>query len=110
MATSIHTVPIGELPFPKVTVCPPKGSNTALNPDLMMLKDKGISREDRETLLKLAKELLIQGPHMVFVNTTKDLISKNNVQKSYDGQLNFELIGQNNIRKCYEGKISFSFP
>ena len=100
MATSIHTVPIGELPFPKVTVCPPKGSNTALNPDLMMLKDKGISREDREILLKLAKELLIQGPHMVFVNTTKDLLSKNNLHKSYDGKL----------RKCYEGKLSFSFP
>ena len=60
VATTIHTFPIEDLPFPKVTVCPPKGSNTALNPDLMMLKDKGISRENREILLGLAKELLIR--------------------------------------------------
>ena len=44
VATTIHTVPIEELPFPKVTVCPPKGSNTALNPDLRMLKEMGITR------------------------------------------------------------------
>ena len=34
IATSISTHPISELDFPTVTICPPEGSNTALNYDL----------------------------------------------------------------------------
>ena len=35
--TSVETFPISEVPFPEVTVCPPFGSNTALNYDLCLL-------------------------------------------------------------------------
>ena len=43
VSTSILTEPIENLPFPKVTVCPPKGSNTALNHDLMKVKQSQIN-------------------------------------------------------------------
>ena len=33
--TSVDTKPISEVTFPEITVCPPKGSNTALNLDLL---------------------------------------------------------------------------
>ena len=32
-----------------------------------------ISRAERSTLMKLAKDVFLQGPHMIFVNTTKEL-------------------------------------
>ena len=33
--TSVDTKPISEVTFPEITVCPPQGSNTALNLDLL---------------------------------------------------------------------------
>ena len=33
--TTIETLPIADVPFPKVTVCPPKGTYTNLNYDLL---------------------------------------------------------------------------
>ena len=38
IATSTSIQPIADLDFPTITVCPPKGSNTALNYDLTRLK------------------------------------------------------------------------
>ena len=38
ITTSISTHPISKLDFPNVTVCPPEGSNTALNLDLMTIR------------------------------------------------------------------------
>ena len=37
ISTNIETLPITELPFPKVTVCPPKNTLTNLNYDLEKL-------------------------------------------------------------------------
>ena len=38
--TTIETLPITEIIFPKVTVCPPKNTYTELNYDLVMAKSK----------------------------------------------------------------------
>ena len=37
--TTDETLPISEIPFPKVTVCPPKNTFTDLNYDLMMAEN-----------------------------------------------------------------------
>ena len=37
--TTIETLPISEIKFPKVTVCPPKNTFTDLNYDLMMTEN-----------------------------------------------------------------------
>ena len=36
--TTVETLPILDAPFPVVTVCPPKGTNTLLNYDIMASK------------------------------------------------------------------------
>ena len=60
--TTITTHSIGQLKFPTVTVCPPKGSNTALNYDLMKLKNRTLSREDREFLrMEIDKAFVNEG-------------------------------------------------
>ena len=89
VAISIHTVPIEKLPFPKVTVCPPKGSNTALNPDLMVLKDKTIAGENREKLLRVATDHLIKGSH-VFAKTAKVFMGQYTIRMFYEGLLSFD--------------------
>ena len=40
--TTIETVPISEVTFPKIKVCPAKDTYTNLNYDLMMMEQNGI--------------------------------------------------------------------
>ena len=56
--TTIETVPIKELTFPKVTVCPPKNTYTNLNYDLMRAKNMTINNETREELSNFAMAVL----------------------------------------------------
>ena len=44
IATSIETFPISNVTFPRVTVCPPKGTNTALNYDLWKSENRTLSK------------------------------------------------------------------
>ena len=43
--TTIETLPITNLKFPKVTVCPPKNTYTNLNYDLMMVQNMTFARD-----------------------------------------------------------------
>ena len=52
VSTTITTHPITELDFPTVTVCPPRGSNTALNHLLEKVKDVNFTEEERYDLLE----------------------------------------------------------
>ena len=52
--TSVETFPISDVPFPEVTICPPLGSNTALNYDLTIADNITIDNETRHELVKLA--------------------------------------------------------
>ena len=47
ISTTIETLPISELEFPNVTVCPPKNSFTSLNPDLVMARNINFEQEKR---------------------------------------------------------------
>ena len=50
ISTTIETLPISELEFPNVTVCPPKNSFTSLNPDLVMARNINFDEEKRTSL------------------------------------------------------------
>jgi len=56
--TTIETLPITKISYPKVTVCPPKNTYTDLNYDLMMTKNMTIDDTTREHLENVAVELL----------------------------------------------------
>ena len=67
VTTTIETLPIKEVIFPKVTVCPPKGTFTDLNYDIMVLGNMSVGQEYSVTPLKPmknAKNPLLKG----FVN------------------------------------------
>ena len=52
VSTSITTHPIEDLDFPIVTICPPKGSNTALYHDLVKAGNGSLSDGEKKTLKK----------------------------------------------------------
>ena len=58
VSTTIETMPITKLTFPKVTVCPPKNTYTDLNYDLMMLENMDLDNETRKIMSDYAMELL----------------------------------------------------
>ena len=71
--TSVETFPISEVPFPEVTVCPPLGSNTALNYDLMTADNITIDNETRNELVKLVNLAFIQSYHDGYVEDNNSL-------------------------------------
>ena len=49
--TTVDTRPISEVIFPEITVCPPTGTDTALNIDLEATKGLELNEEEREELI-----------------------------------------------------------
>ena len=49
--TTVDTRPISEVIFPEITVCPPSGTDTALNLDLEGAQEIDLSEEQREELI-----------------------------------------------------------
>jgi len=56
--TTIETLPINDISFPKVTVCPPKHTYTDLNYDLTMTQNMTLDNEIREELIQNTQGLL----------------------------------------------------
>ena len=59
VATSITTRPINGLDFPIVTICPPKGSNTALYHDLVSVGNGSLSEKERRALKESASKIFV---------------------------------------------------
>ena len=62
--TTTKTVPIKEIKFPKLTVCPPKNTFTDLNYDLMLAEEVTISNEERNELYEYVVELIDEHVYM----------------------------------------------
>ena len=56
--TTVETLPISEITFPKVTVCPPKNTFTDLNYDLMMTENITLTEEMRDEMFKYAVDVI----------------------------------------------------
>ena len=56
--TSIETLSITDITYPKIAVCPPKNTYTSLNYDLMVNEDKSLDNNTNKELVDSAFELL----------------------------------------------------
>ena len=83
--TTITTHPLDDLDFPRVTVCPPKGSNTALNHDLMMADNDSFTNERRENLKEFVWKSFIYDQHTSYIEEMLALVTTFNIQSMYDG-------------------------
>ena len=86
MSTTITTHPITELDFPTVTVCPPRGSNTALNHLLERVKDVNFTKEERQELLEISKEIFIEIPSNNYVRQTLGFLTTDYKNKIANGE------------------------
>ena len=58
--TTIETLPISDIKFPKVTVCPPKNTYTDLNYDLMMTENMTLTKGMRDEMFEYAFDVLME--------------------------------------------------
>ena len=83
-STAITTHPIGELDFPMVTICPPKGTNTAINNGLMKAK-KPLTGKQKEQLKNATRKIFFEEPLVDFSNFLVAVANKENIRKMCDG-------------------------
>ena len=62
--TTTKTVPMTEIKFPKLTVCPPKDTFTDLNYDLMLTEHVTITKDKRDELYEYVVELIDENVYM----------------------------------------------
>ena len=74
------THPIHQLQFPEVTVCPPRGSNTALNQVLEKVKDANFTENERQKLINMSRDIFIQGPTKTHAKQISELLTSDNIR------------------------------
>ncbi len=70
--TTIETLPIDEIKFPKVTVCPPKNTYTDLNDDLMLAENFTLTDEMRDELTDYSYEVIHEHVFMDDLDTLQE--------------------------------------
>ena len=85
IATTISTHPISELDFPTVTVCPPKGSHTALYYDLMKAHNNSLSEEDRNSLKHTIFKSITEPSHQKYIRDMIAATNLENLEQVYEG-------------------------
>ena len=84
VSTSVATHPIEQLEFPNVTVCPPKGFNTALNYDLMKMKNITLSTATKKELVYEAKIAILNDSYTDFNELMIAVANPHNLKNMYN--------------------------
>lgn len=84
ISSTISTHPISGLKFPKVTICPPKGTNTALTYDLTFL-NSAFTEEQKQILKKEAVYLFQTKDSMKYAKKMKEVTNIENIKNIYKG-------------------------
>ena len=84
VSSVISTHPIMDLKFPNVTVCPPKGTNTALNYDLVKL-DKSFTMLQQEAIHRVINKTFFERETTNYVKTTLEIVNEENLINIYNG-------------------------
>ena len=85
VATSITTRPINDLDFPIVTICPPKGSNTALYHDLVKAGNGSLSEKDRTALKESAFKIFLERSHREYAKRMVATSNLGNIDQVHQG-------------------------
>ena len=86
VSTTITTHPVDDLAFPKITVCPPNGSNTVLNFVLERVQKNNLSSEERIQLKNISNSVFVQGPFKKYAEELVASVNLNNLRSLYNGQ------------------------
>ena len=89
VSTTITTHPITELEFPTVTVCPPRGSNTALNHLLGKVEDVNFDEKERQELMEILWETLIEMPYKKHAKDIVELLNNDDMRSLINNKTTF---------------------
>ena len=100
--SSTETKLLSSARFPKVTVCPPEGTNTVLNHDLIKIENLTIDTETRDDLILNSEIFVEEEHHHNFIEDKRSLTTIENIIDIYKGKSRFSLpldeFGQYNYR------------
>ena len=85
VATSISTLSISDLQFPNVTICPPKGSNTALNYDLMKADSNRLQTKQQQKLQQVAYKIFVEARFQEYYERLLQQINLENLENIFSG-------------------------
>ena len=85
IGTSVETFPIKEVVFPKITVCPPKGSHTALNYFLAKSENLSLSLKQRKDLNESASKLVEERESWEIMVDSREFREKDKFRNWYEG-------------------------
>ena len=108
--TTIETRPIAEITFPKVTVCPPKNTNTYLNYDLMMAANISLDNDTRNELTHFAVERLQNLLHNSIMANLTMLEDNDRYYNWYHGYTKIEIPFYEDEYENVHYKVSTSAP
>ena len=100
--TTIKTLPIKEITFPKVTVCPPKNTFTNLNFDLMLADNLTIDDEQRNMLVDYTLDLLHDSYYQELMENVSLLQDEDRFYNWYKG---YNII---DIPYEYDGQLQYT--
>ena len=89
VSTTITPHPVAHLPFPDVTICPPKGLNSALKYDLMMTANMTLNVSQTDKLMQGAKKAFGRNAAKTFAENMQSLVNKENLEKVFEGFIGF---------------------
>ena len=72
-----------------MTVCPPRGANTALNYDLMKADNESLTGKQRKELKLMIKPILIEPSHLEYIRKVVAVTNHENLIQIYNGVQSF---------------------
>ena len=89
--TTIETLPITEIVFPKLTVCPPKNTYTNINYDLMKMDNITLDNNTRNEFKKYFDDFLIQISYNILMTKLQGLQDNDMYYNWYRGYAKIDL-------------------
>ena len=112
VSTTITTHPITELKFPEVTVCPPRGTNTAVNQVLEKVRNANFTVRERYQLIKMSKEVFLENLIKQHAKRMSEPLSAENMRSIVNKQASLPSTNKYNemiTMKSKEPEGSFGF-
>ena len=109
MATSISTFSISDLEFPNVTVCPPKGSNTALNYDLMKADNDLMTEQEKKLLLLTTYRIFVEVPFQKYFERLLSIANPGNIENLVKGYQTIPKVTHGNVEETLFCSINGTF-
>ena len=91
ITTTIETLPISQITFPNVTVCPPRNSFLNLNYDIIQSEKRKLDEDTRKELFEHAKELIQESIYEEVLKNLSKMEDLDRFSNWYQGLTKIEL-------------------